>query len=95
MDNAAAYRDRLATLPTVRDFSDESIDRAVIEACVLAAGSAPSGANQQPRHSACVSDLDTKRAIRDPRSAIRQLRSGRQRRQKRRRFTMIGQGRRG
>ena len=65
LDNAEAYRDRLATRRTVRDFSGEPIDRAVIEACVLAAGSAPSGANHQPWHFACVSDPDTKRAIRE------------------------------
>ena len=65
LDSAVAYRDRLATRRTVRDFSDEPIDRAVIEACVLAAGSAPSGANHQPWHFACVSDPETKRAIRE------------------------------
>ena len=65
LDSAVAYWDRLATRRTVRDFSDEPIDRAVIEACVLAAGSAPSSANHQPWHFACVSDPDTKRAIRE------------------------------
>ena len=65
LDDALAYRDRLARRRTVRDFSDEPIDRAVIEACVLAAGSAPSGANHQPGHFACVCDPDTKRAIRE------------------------------
>ena len=57
---------------TVRDFSDDPIDRAVIEACVLAAGSAPSGANHQPWHFACVSDPDTKRAIREAAEAEEQ-----------------------
>ena len=71
-DNAVAYRDRLATRRTVRDFSDEPIDRAVIEACVLAAGSAPSGANHQPWHFACVSDPDTKRVIREAAEAEEQ-----------------------
>jgi iodotyrosine deiodinase len=69
---AVAYRDHLATRRTVRDFSDEPIDRAVIEACVLAAGSAPSGANHQPWHFACVSDPDTKRAIREAAEAEEQ-----------------------
>ena len=63
--NAVAYRDHLATRRTVRDFSDEPIDRAVIEACVLAAGSAPSGANHQPWHFACVGDPGTKCVIRE------------------------------
>ncbi|MGB2523449.1 MAG: nitroreductase family protein [Luminiphilus sp.] len=72
LDNAVAYKDRLATRRTVRDFSDEPIDRAVIEACVLAAGSAPSGANHQPWHFACVCDPDTKRAIREAAEAEEQ-----------------------
>ena len=72
LDNAVAYRDRLATRRTVRDFSDEPIDRAVIESCVFAAGSAPSGANHQPWHFACVSDPDTKRAIREAAEAEEQ-----------------------
>ena len=45
-----------------RDFPDAPIDRVVIEACVLAAGSAPSGANHQLWHFAYVNDRDTKRA---------------------------------
>ena len=45
LDSAVAYWDRLATRRTVLDFSDLPIDRAVIEACILAADSAPSGAN--------------------------------------------------
>jgi len=72
LDNAVAYRDRLATRRTVRDFADEPIDRAVIESCVFAAGSAPSGANHQPWHFACVSDPDTKRAIREAAEAEEQ-----------------------
>ena len=33
---------------TVRQFSDRPVPRAVIEACLAAAGTAPSGAHQQP-----------------------------------------------
>ncbi|MDA8590978.1 nitroreductase family protein [Luminiphilus sp.] len=49
---------------TVRHFSSESISRDVIQACILTAGSAPSGANHQPWHFACVSDPHIKRQIR-------------------------------
>jgi iodotyrosine deiodinase len=49
---------------TVRDFSDRPVPRAVIEDCVRTAGSAPSGANQQPWHFVAVSDAATKRRIR-------------------------------
>jgi len=49
---------------TVRDFSSAEVPRQVIEAALLAAGTAPSGANQQPWHFAVVTDLDRKREIR-------------------------------
>lgn len=49
---------------TVRDFSSRSVTRAVIEQCLLAAGSAPSGANQQPWHFVAVSDPNLKHRIR-------------------------------
>ena len=61
---AEAHLDAMRQRRTVRDFSRETVDRAVIEACVLSAGSAPSGANHQPWHFVCVNDPDTKRAIR-------------------------------
>ena len=50
---------------TVRQFSDAPIDRSVIEACVLNAGSAPKGANHQPWHFVCVSVPAAKRAMRE------------------------------
>ncbi len=49
---------------TVRDFDARPVPRDVIEACVAAAGSAPSGANQQPWHFVAISDPDVKRRIR-------------------------------
>ena len=63
--SAIAHREFIAQRRTVRHFSDTPIDRSVIEACVQAAGSAPSGANHQPWHFVCVSDTATKRAIRE------------------------------
>ncbi len=50
---------------TVRQFSDRPVPRAVIEACVEAAGTAPSGAHQQPWHFVVVSDALVKRRIRE------------------------------
>ena len=55
---------RLSSRRTVRDFSDRPVPKAVIEACIRTAGSAPSGANHQPWHFVCVSDPDIKREIR-------------------------------
>ena len=50
---------------TVRDFSDRPVPREVIESCLLAAGTAPNGANRQPWHFVVVSNPDIKRAIRE------------------------------
>lgn len=49
---------------TVRQFSDRPVPRAVIESCLEAAGTAPSGAHQQPWQFVVVSDPGIKRAIR-------------------------------
>ncbi len=49
---------------TVRDFSSRPVPRAVIDACLDTAGSAPSGANRQPWHFALISDPAIKRKIR-------------------------------
>jgi len=49
---------------TVRDFSDKDVPRQVIEDCIRTAGTAPSGANQQPWHFAVVADPGIKRQIR-------------------------------
>ena len=49
---------------TVRDFSDRPVPRELIEYCLSAAGTAPSGANLQPWHFVAISDADVKREIR-------------------------------
>ena len=49
---------------TVRDFSRREVPREVIDACLTAAGSAPSGANRQPWHFALISSPAIKREIR-------------------------------
>lgn len=49
---------------TVRQFSDRPVPESVIAACIETAGTAPSGAHQQPWHFVVVSDPGTKRAIR-------------------------------
>ncbi len=59
-----AFADDLARRRTVRAFSDRPVPRAIIEACVTTAGTAPSGAHQQPWHFVAVGDPDVKRAIR-------------------------------
>lgn len=49
---------------SVRSFSDRPVDRKIIENCLLAAGSAPSGANQQPWKFVVVSNPAIKKRIR-------------------------------
>lgn len=49
---------------TTRHFSDRPVPRAVIEACLEAAGTAPSGAHLQPWHFVVVSDPALKHDIR-------------------------------
>ncbi len=61
---AVRLRDELATRRTVRDFSARPVPTAVIDACLQAAASAPSGANRQPWHFVVVTDAATKRRIR-------------------------------
>ncbi|MBM4219010.1 MAG: nitroreductase family protein [Gammaproteobacteria bacterium] len=49
---------------TVRDFDARPVPRALIEDCLRAAGTAPSGANQQPWHFIAVSEPAVKSRIR-------------------------------
>ncbi|MDE4142455.1 MULTISPECIES: nitroreductase family protein [Rhodobacterales] len=49
---------------TVRDFTDQPVPRQVIEDCIRAAGTAPSGANHQPWFFAAVSNPELKARIR-------------------------------
>ena len=49
---------------TIRDFSDRPVPREVIEVCLRAAGTAPSGANLQPWHFVAVNDPAVKKEIR-------------------------------
>jgi len=49
---------------SVRDFSDQPIPPSVLEHAILAAGSAPSGANMQPWHFVVVQNPEIKKRIR-------------------------------
>lgn len=50
---------------TVRDFSSKPIPKEIIEQCILAAGTAPNGANKQPWHFAVVESADVKKKLRE------------------------------
>jgi nitroreductase len=65
LQRARDYRDRMQMRRTVRDFDPRPVPREVIAACIAAAGTAPSGANQQPWHFVAVADPAVKRRIRE------------------------------
>ena len=50
---------------TIRQFSPRPVPREVIEDCLRAAGTAPSGANLQPWHFVVVTDPEVKKKIRE------------------------------
>lgn len=61
---AEVMRALLATRRSIRDFSDASVPQDIIETCIRAAGTAPSGANHQPWHFVAISNPEIKRQIR-------------------------------
>lgn len=49
---------------TIRSFSDKPVPKEIIEACIKAAGTAPSGANHQPWHFVAINSQAVKKRIR-------------------------------
>ncbi len=64
LKSAKGFYERMQRRRTFRDFSDRSVPREVIEYCIRAAGTAPSGANLQPWHFVAVSDPLVKHKLR-------------------------------
>lgn len=62
---ARNFADEMQQRRTVRDFAPTPVPREAIEACLRAAASAPSGANQQPWRFVAVQDPATKQRIRE------------------------------
>ena len=62
--DAHAFYDDIRTRHTIREFSDRPVPRDIIETCLRAAGTAPSGANHQPWHFSVIGNADMKRKIR-------------------------------
>jgi len=63
-ERAKSFYEDLKRRRTVRDFSSRPVPREVIENCILAAGTAPNGANKQPWHFAVVESADIKKKLR-------------------------------
>lgn len=64
IERSARFYEKMSDRRTVRDFSDKPVDRIIIENCIKAAATAPSGANCQPWYFAVVSDPGVKKRIR-------------------------------
>jgi nitroreductase len=62
---AVEFRDEMERRRSVRFFSDRPVPRDIVEQCLRAAGTAPSGANLQPWHFVAVADAAVKRRIRE------------------------------
>lgn len=60
-----AFYNEVRRRRSVRDFSDQAVAREVIENALLAAGTAPNGANMQPWYFAAVANPDLKKKIRE------------------------------
>jgi nitroreductase len=68
-----AFQEWMVRRRTVRHFAPDPVPFDLIEAAVRVAGSAPSGANQQPWHFVVVSDPEIKRRIREAAEAEEKL----------------------
>ena len=64
LEHAQQLAVELCKRRTVREYSPRPVPREIIEACIRAAGTAPSGANQQPWHFVAISDPAIKQKIR-------------------------------
>ncbi|NVJ96754.1 MAG: nitroreductase family protein [Alphaproteobacteria bacterium] len=62
---AAGFYNEIKRRHTVRTFSDRPVPREIIDDCLRAAGTAPSGANHQPWHFAVIGDPSMKAKVRE------------------------------
>lgn len=58
-----AFYEDIKRRHTLRHFSDRPVSRDIIENCIKAAGTAPSGANHQPWFFSAISDGDIKNQV--------------------------------
>ena len=61
---ARAFYDDIRRRHTIRAFADKPVPRAIVEDCIRAAGTAPSGANHQPWHFAVIGSGAVKARVR-------------------------------
>jgi nitroreductase len=64
LKRSQAFYNQIKTRRTVRDFSNRIVQIEIIENCIKAAGTSPSGANLQPWHFVVISNPEIKKKIR-------------------------------
>ena len=65
LERSAGFRELMEARRSVRRFSPEPVPWELVENAIRVAGTAPSGAHQQPWTFVVVSDPETKRRLRD------------------------------
>lgn len=64
LQTAHTFYESISQRRTVRDFSSEPVDLELIDRCIMAAGTAPNGANLQPWHFSVITSAEVKSQIR-------------------------------
>ncbi|WP_440875715.1 nitroreductase family protein [Thalassotalea sp. PLHSN55] len=72
LQRSADFYQNIKRRHSIRMFSDKSVPQSIIENCIKAAGTAPSGANHQPWHFVAVQNPDVKQQIRQQAEAHEQ-----------------------
>lgn len=65
LQSAKDFYQSMAKRRTVRDFSSDPVDPELIDQCLLAAGTAPNGANLQPWHFSVITSPEMKKKVRE------------------------------
>ncbi|WP_448211238.1 nitroreductase family protein [Colwellia sp. MEBiC06753] len=65
LERSARFYQESKRRHSIRQFSDRPVAQAIIENCIKAAGTAPSGANHQPWQFVAIRDPDVKRQVRE------------------------------
>jgi nitroreductase len=64
LQRSAEFYENIKRRHSIRSFSDRLVAKKIIENCIKAAGTAPSGANHQPWHFVAINNIDVKKQIR-------------------------------
>ncbi|QTH64485.1 nitroreductase family protein [Psychrosphaera ytuae] len=65
LERSVQFYENIKRRHSIRMFSDQAVPRTIIENCIKAAGTAPSGANHQPWHFVAISSHEVKKQVRE------------------------------